>query len=187
MVYGGATGGLFALLQSAGATMVLPSVGTIFAGAAATGAGIKVTKDGSVATGELLSDSIIHGHPPRNDDDDDSPPPYHQTIPREHLLTPHAILAIVKSWDTTPYNPPGMDVTGWLGKIHKLCETYEVPLTQRALCAMHHMRADCRRAAHTAECYEMTWDQFATWLIRYDGACYFEDSAPRAEMSTRRI
>ncbi|KAF9643749.1 hypothetical protein BDM02DRAFT_3077775, partial [Thelephora ganbajun] len=40
IVYGGATGGLFSLLQSAGATMVLPSVGTIFAGAASTGAGI---------------------------------------------------------------------------------------------------------------------------------------------------
>jgi len=174
IVYGGATGGLFSLLQSAGATMVLPSVGTIFAGAAATGAGIAVVNGETVTTGDLLSDSIARGHHPGGDDDNDkgddgNPPPYHQTTPLEYLLTPQAIQAIVKSWDITAYNPPGTNAAGWLGRIHRLCEAYGVPVTQRALCAMHRMRADCREAACVAGCYDMMWDQFTVWLLRYNG------------------
>jgi len=153
--------------------MVLPSVGTMFAGAATTGAGIAVMKGESATTGELLSDSIARGHHPgdHNDDDDDDggPPPYDQTIPQEYLLTPHAIKAIVKSWRITAYNPPGMDAASWLARIRKHCDRYEVPLKQRALCAMHHMRADCREAARAAGCYDMMWDQFTKWLLRYDG------------------
>ncbi|KAF9645331.1 hypothetical protein BDM02DRAFT_3120353 [Thelephora ganbajun] len=174
IVYGGVTGGLFSLLQSAGATMVLPSVGTIFAGAASTGAGIAIMKGESVSTSEILTDSIARGHQPGGDDgsDDDGdgkPPSYHQAVPQEYLLTPQAVQAIVKSWNITAYNPPGMNVAGWLGRVGRLCETYEVPVTQQALCAMHHMRADCREAARAAECYDMTWDQFTTWLLQYDG------------------
>jgi len=189
VVYGGATGGLFSLLQSAGATMVLPSVATIFTGAAATGVGIAVVNGESVTTGELLADSIARGHRPDGDgddkDDDGGPPPYHQTTPLEYPLTPQAVQAIVKSWDITVYNPPGMNVAGWLNRVHRLCEAYEVPVAQRALCAMHRMRADCREAARVAGCYDMTWDLFTTWLLRYDGVCHFKDSVPNAYTLTR--
>jgi len=173
VVYGGATGGLFSLLQSAGATMVLPPVGAILAGAATIGAGIAVIRNESATTGKLLSDSIARGHHPgdHNDDDNDDggPPPYDQTIPQEYLLTPYAIQAIVKLWCITVYNPPGIGAAGWLARVHKHCDQYEVPLKQRALCAMHHMRADCQEAAHAAGCYDMMWNQFTKWLLLYDG------------------
>ena len=175
IVYGSATGGLFSLLQSAGATMVLPSVGTILTGTATTGAGISLMQNGeSVVTSEILSDSFSRGHRPggAGDDDDSAPPPYDQAVPRKYLLTPPAFQAIIKSWDVTPYDPPRTDVAGWLSKVHRLCEVYTVPDTQRALCAMHNMRADCREAANAAGCYDMTWGQFTEWLLRHDRMSY---------------
>ena len=130
-------------------------------------------KGESVATGKLLSDLIPHGpHPGGGDDNGDGGlPPYHQSIPQEYLLTDRAVQAIVKSWDITAYNPPGTDAASWLRRVRKLCEAYGVPVTQQALCAMHHMRAECREAAHAAKCYEMTWDQFTKWILKYDGMC----------------
>lgn len=174
VVYGGATGGIFALLQSAGATMILPSVGTIITGAAASGAGLAVMSHGeSVVAGETLSDSLARCHQPGSVDPDDKndgdPPPYHRGPPREYLLTSPAIQAIVKYWSIAQYNPPGTEAVGWVNRVRKLCEVYGVPVTQRPLCAMYHMRGDCREAAHAAGCYEMTWDQFAAWLLKYDG------------------
>ena len=76
------------MLQSAGATMGLPSAVTMFTGAATTGAGIGIMTGESVPTGELLSDSFAGN----DNDGDGSPPPPHQTVPQEHLLTPRAIL-----------------------------------------------------------------------------------------------
>ena len=153
--------------------MVLPSVGAIFTGVAATGAGAAVVNsDGqpvTVARTELLrqvADSIDN-----DDDDDDSdgnPPPYRATIPEEYLFTPQAILAIVKVWDVGTYNPPWTNFTGWLGKVHRTCDRYGIPAAQRAPCAMHHLRADCREAAHTSGCYDMTWEEFTAWLRQYD-------------------
>jgi len=185
IVYGGATGGLFSLLQSAGATMVLPSVGTIFAGAATTGAGIGVMREGESTASEILSDSIGHGLGPGGaggDDDKADPPPYSQANPHEYLLTQRAIEAIIKSWDTSSYNPPGTDAAYWLGRLRESCEVYGVPLTQRALCAMHRMRTDCREAAHAAGCHEMAWDRFATWLLRYDDGVRMDANRKMAEI-----
>ena len=127
----------------------------------------------SDTTSELFSDSIPRGPRPGDGDGDSDggPPPYHQSIPQEYLLTDRAVQAIVKSWDITAYNPPGTDAASWLRRVHRLCEAYGVPVTQRALCAMHHMRAECREAAHAAKCYEMTWDQFTKWILKYDGVC----------------
>ena len=175
------TGGIFSLLQSAGATMVLPSAGAIFTGAATTGAGVAMMNGEPVNTGELLNDSLSRGHRPGgsgDDDDKDGPPPYHHAVPREYRLTRPAINAIVKSWQlqVVPYNPPGTDVSGWLNKIRKLSEEYGIPVSQRALCAIHLMRTDCRAKARTAGCDNMTWGQFKTWLIRYDGLYCLRDS-----------
>ena len=181
IVYGGATGGLFSLLQSAGATTVLSSIGTIFTGAAATGVGVAgaaaagvgaaIVTDNQLgtSTSELLrtaADSVPPNDNP-NDDGDANPPPYH-TIPQEYLLTPKAISAIVKSWDVGTYNPPGTNCSSWLRRIHNLSERYGVPISQQALCAMHCMGTNCREAAHAAECYDMTWDRYTAWLHRYD-------------------
>ena len=185
IVYGSATGGLFSLLQSAGATMVLPSVGAMFAGAVTTGAGVAVLSKGeSVVTDEILSGPLAPGHGPGpgadGGDDDSDPPSYNQAVPREHVFTVEAFQAIVKSWDIGPYNPPGTDGPGWLGRIRKFCEVYEVPLTQRTLCAMHHMRADCQEAAHAAECYDMAWDEFTTWFLTYDGVYFTSELRSRS-------
>ena len=177
VVYGGATGGLFSLLQSAGATMVLPSVGTVVAGAATTGAGIGMMGSGGSATSKTVPDSISRGLRPSGDSAD--PPPYTRADPHEYLLTLRAIEAIVKSWDIPPYNPPETDVTDWLRKLHQICGVYGVPVSQRAQCVMYHMRADCREAAQTAGCHDMTWNQFTAWLRKYDGAFYLQGSAPR--------
>ena len=149
IIYGGAAGGLFSLLRPAGATTVLSSKGT--------------------SASELLheaADSVGPGGNP--DDDNGNPPPYH-ALPQEYCLKPQAILAIVKSWDVGTYNPPGTNCTHWLYKIHNHCERYGIPVSQRALCAMHRMRTDCKEAAHAAECYDMTWDGYTAWLHRYDG------------------
>jgi hypothetical protein len=182
IVYGGVTGGLFSLLQSAGATMVLPSVGAILTGTVTTGAGIAVMKNGElVAAGEIPPDPFARGHQPGgagDDGDDNDPPPSYQTVPQEYVLTPPAVQAIVKSWDVPPYNPPGTDVSGWLSKVRRLCEVYRVPVLQRALCAMHNMRVDCREAAFAAGCYDMTWDQFTAWLLEHDSMCYLHDPVP---------
>ena len=128
-----------------------------------------------VATGEISSDPFARGHRPGGggDDDDNDPPPSYQTIPQEYILTPPAVRAIIKSWDVPPYNPPGTDVSGWLSKTHGLCEVYSVPVKQRALCAMHNMRADCREAANAAGCYDMSWELFNAWLLKHDGMRYF--------------
>lgn len=191
IVYGGATGGLFSLLQSAGATMVLPSVGAILTGTVTAGAGIAVLKnDEAGAAMENLSDPFARGRRPggaNGDDDDDSdPPPSYQIIPQEYLLTPPAIQAIIKSWKVPPYNPPGTDAAGWLDTVRELCEVYGVPVSQRVLCAMHIMRADCQGAANAAECFEMTWDQFASWLFQHDGMCHPNIPIPQSlpDMST---
>ena len=161
--------------------MGLPSAVTMFTGAATTGAGIGIMTGESVPTGELLSDSFAGN----DSDGDGSPPPPHQTVPQEYLLTPRAIQAIVKSWNITAYNPPRTTAAGWLARVHNRCEVYRVPIKQRALCAMQYMRADCRKAARAARCYDMTWDQFTIWLRQYDGMC-LQGSLPRAETFTRR-
>ncbi|KAF9789709.1 hypothetical protein BJ322DRAFT_552634 [Thelephora terrestris] len=140
VVYGDTQGGLFSLLQSAGATMVLPSVGTI------------------------LSDSIACGPGPGGA----GPPPYNQVNPDGYLLTLQALQAIVKSWHTPPYNPPGTGAAHWLSRQHHFCEEYGVPVKQQAQCAMHHMGDDCREAAYAAGCHDMSWDRFTTWLLKYD-------------------
>ena len=171
IVYGGVTGGLFALLQSAGASMVLPSVGTIFAGAATTGAGIGMMKNSESITSRILSDSIAPDSQLGEDGGGNasSTPPYNLTNPHEYLLTPRAVQAIVKSWDISLYNPPWTDVADWLSRLREFCGVYGVPVTQWALCAVHLMRADCRKAANVAGCHDMTWDQFTAWLLKYDG------------------
>ena len=172
IVYGGATGGLFSLLQSAGATMVLPSVGTIFTGAAATGVGVAVATNDQLGTSnsELLhraADTIPRGNNP--DDDDGNLPPYRAAgVPEVYLLTPRAILAIARAWEVGTYNPPGTNCAGWLRSIHTSCERYGIPIAQRALCAMHHMRADCKEAARAAGCYDMMWDELTAWVHMYD-------------------
>ena len=172
IVYGGATGGLFSLLQSAGATMVLPSIGTILTGAAATGTGAAVaTSDEQLVTvdsSELLRRATNSAAAADDDDDDEKPPPYRLAVPEEHLLTPQAILAIVKAWDVGAYNPPGTNLAGWLGKVHRICVQYGIPAAQRAPCAMHYLRTDCREAARTSGCYDMTWEEFTAWLHQYD-------------------
>ena len=160
------------MLQSAGATIVLPSVGTIIAGAATTGAGVAVATNGQPDTpnNELLhqaAETMAQGDNP-DDGDNGNPPLDLAAVPQAYLFTPQAILAIVKSWDVATYNPPGTDCTSWLRRIRNLCERHGIPVSQRALCAMHHMRPDCKEAAHAAECYDMTWDGFTVWLHRYD-------------------
>ena len=162
------------LLQSAGATIVSPPAGVIFAGAAITSAGIGIVKNGESITSEVISHSI--GRIPGlggtdGDDKDTEPPPYDQANLHGYLLTPHAIQAIVRSWDISLYNPPRTDAADWLSKLRELCEVYGVPATQRTLCAMQYMRAGCREAAHAARCHNMTWDQFTAWLPKYGGAC----------------
>ena len=111
IVYGGATGGLFSLLQSAGATMVLPSVGVMVVGVATTGAGIAI-----LVTDEILSGSQTRGDglgPGAHDGDDDSgPPSYNQTVLSGHVFTAEDLEAIVKSWDIGLHNPPGTDGPG---------------------------------------------------------------------------
>jgi len=161
IVYGGATGGLFSLLQSAGATMVLPSVGTVLTGVATTGVGIAAVTSESATID--VADSFTRSHHSSKG----SP---HQTASQEYLLTPRAIQAIVKSWSIAPYNPPGTNAADWLASVRDLCEVYEVPVTQRARCSMYLMRDDCRKAADAARCHDMTWDQFTAWLLKYDGA-----------------
>ena len=168
---GGTTTGIISLLQSAGATMVLPSVGTMVTGAATGGAGIVLMSSESGTTGGLLADTIAHGHHPgsngNGEDGDGHPPTDRQAAPQDYLLTPQAAQAIVNSWHVAQYDSPGVTVTIWLDQVHRLCEAYTVPATQRALCAMRHMSAGSQEAARAAECYDMTWDQFTKWLRQY--------------------
>ena len=168
-------GNLFSLLQSARSIVVLPSVGTIFTGAirtAATGARVAMATNGQPGTSNSgpphqAARSIARCDNP--DDDDGNPPPVRTTVvPEEYILAPPAILAIAKAWDVGTYDPPGTNCTSWLSKVRISCERYGVPVAQRAHCAMHHMRTDCREAARTAGCYDMTWDEFTTWLRQYD-------------------
>lgn len=174
LVYSTATRVVLVSLQSAGTTgAVMPSVGTILTGAATTGTGALVaatnTKSVTSTSGELLkqaAESIVHDE--KLGDDNESPPPYNATAPEEYHLTPRAIIAIVKSWNIQTYNPPRTKCSTWLSDVHNLCEQYEIPTSQQASCAMHHMRNDCHEAAINAGCCNMTWDEFAMWLRQYD-------------------
>ena len=118
---------------------------------------------GAESNSELLyhtAESIVRGD---NPDDDGNPPPYRATgVPEVYLLTPRAILAIANIWDVRT------NCTSWLHKIQVSCERYGVPIAQRALCAMHHMRANCKEAAYTSECYNMMWNDFTAWIRKYD-------------------
>ena len=171
IVYGGATGGIFSLLQSAGATMVLPSIGTMLTGAAATGAGVAVaTSDDHpdlYNSSDLLhefAESLAHNDEP---DDNGVNPSRHRAVPEEYLLTPRAILAIVKAWDVGMYDPPETNLTSWLSRVYKTCVRYEIPTAQRARCAVHHLRVDYKEASRTSGCDDMTWDEFTVWLRQY--------------------
>jgi len=149
----------------------MSSVGTIFTGTATTGAGVLVaatnSKSVTPAGSELLQqvvESVIDGEKPG--DNNGNLPPHRAT--EEYLLTPRAILAIVKSWDVGTYDPPRTDCSSWLDKVHDISERYGIPPEQRAPCASHHMRADCKEAAHVAGCYNMTWNRFTLWLRQHD-------------------
>ena len=178
----GATGllqsmGTTALLQSGGTATVLSSVGATVAGAATTSAGVVLTVNGepiASASRDLLQEAVESVQHCDNPDDGEKgiPPPDHATVTEKYLLTLLAILAIVKSWDVGTYDPPGTNCTSWLCEVHGLCKQYGVPLAQRALCAMHRMRADCKEAAHNAKCHDMTWDEFTAWLCQYDRKLY---------------
>ena len=143
----------------------------VFTGADATRAGVAVaTGDGQAATSDDLLhqavESIAHrGNP---NDEGGNPPPYRATPPEEELLTPHAILAIVKAWDVGTYTPPWTNCTSWLSDMDRVCDRYGIPFAQRAACAMRLMKPDCRGAAHTSGCYDMSWDEFRVWLQIYD-------------------
>ena len=173
IVYASATRVLLASLQSAGTATIMPSIGTILTGAA-TGTGILVaTTNAQSATStsseilEQAAKSLADSEKP-NDDDNGNPPPYRATDPEEYLLAPRAILAIIKSWNVRTYNPPQTNCTTWLSDMHNFCEQYEIPIPQRASCAMHHMSTDCKEAALDAGCCNMTWDEFTVWLRQYD-------------------
>lgn len=137
--------------------MVLPSVGTIFTGAATTATGVALMNDGSdfpATDPDLLSNP--------------NPSPDDQKNDTEYLLTPRALQAILKSWKISPYKPPSTRVTYFLSRIHTRCEEYGVPAKQHAQCAVHFM-PDCREDAHAAGCANMSWDEFKAFLILYDG------------------
>ena len=149
----------------------MPSIGMIFTGAATTGAGAALANTNGqpvTSTSELLHQAAVSMADGDNPDGGDNGNLHRATTPEEHLLTPQAILAIAKSWGVGTYNPPTTNCPGWLGRIRNLCTQYGVPVAQRTPCAMYHMRADCRAAAYAAECYDMTWNDFAEWLRLYD-------------------
>ncbi|TFK23716.1 hypothetical protein FA15DRAFT_670184 [Coprinopsis marcescibilis] len=79
--YGSATTGLFSLLQSIGATAVLPAAGTIIASVSAVGTGIasyvSSTSEENTADTSHLGKEDRHSRPPSpNLDGGDAPPPY---------------------------------------------------------------------------------------------------------------
>ena len=169
IIYGSATRVLLASLQSAGTTTIMPSIGTILTGAATTGTGILVaTTSAQPVTStsskilQQAAESLVDSEKLDHDDN------LNATDPEKYLLTPRAILAIMKSWDVQTYNPPRTNCTTWLNDMHNLCEKYEIPIPQRASCGMHHMSADCKEAALGAGCCNMDWDEFTVWLLQYD-------------------
>ncbi|KAF9642644.1 hypothetical protein BDM02DRAFT_3124333 [Thelephora ganbajun] len=169
IAYSSATRVIALSLQSAGTTTAMSSVGAILTGAATTGAGVLVATTNDQPDTSASSESLQKAAKSTADDDDNgNPPPHCSTALGEYLLTPRAILAIVKAWNVGTYDPPGTNCANWLDKVHDVCEQYEIPAKQQAPCALHHMRADCKEAAHAAGCYNMTWDEFAVWLRQYD-------------------
>lgn len=87
----------------------------------------------------------------------------------EISLKPQAVEAILESWDTIPYNRQGMDVQGWLSKVQRLCEEYEVPAEQWTLCAVRKMEAGSLEPDKAAKCEKMSWTEFSEWLPEYVG------------------
>lgn len=161
-------------LQFAGGTVtVIPTVGAVLTGATTTGAGVLVaSNDGQPDTSTDTRRLQQAGEQFTNcdkSDDGGNPPRYSVIAHDEYLLTPLAVLAIVKSWGVVTYDPLRTDCARWLDKVHDVCEQYEIPSKQRARCASHHMRADSKEAVLAAGCYNMTWDEFVVWLRQYDG------------------
>ena len=95
----------------------------------------------------------------------------------DNLLTDLAVQAITKSWEIELYNPSGMEAAGWLKELLRLCEEYEVPSAQRAEFATHKMGGESQEAAVAAGCYDMKWDQFEEWLLKYSGTYSLADSS----------
>ena len=105
----------------------------------------------------------------REKDDGGNPPQHSSTACEAYLLTPLALLAVVKAWDVGTCDPLRTDCARWLDEVYGICERHGIPAKQRARCASHRMNADCKEAALAAGCHDMTWGEFAAWLSRYDG------------------
>ena len=152
---------------------MVPTVGAALTGATTTGAGLLVAatngQPDNSTNGNHLKQAVERITKPESDG---NPPQDSATTLEAYLFTPLAILAIVKAWDVETYDPPKTDCAKWLDRVHNVCEQYEIPAKQRASCASHHMRADCKEAVHSAGCYNMRWDEFAGWLRLYDGKSY---------------
>jgi hypothetical protein len=163
-----------ALQTAGGAATFMPTIGAVLTGATTTGAGLLVASEDTPGSGNLLrqaGERVTKCGKSENDESDN--PQQYSATPREgYLLTPLAVLAIVKGWDIGTYDPLRTDCAKWLDKVRDVCEQYEIPAKQRASCASHHIRADCKEAVLASGCYNMTWDEFAAWLRQYDGKFY---------------
>lgn len=175
IIYGSAARfiALSALPSAGGTATIMPTVGAVLTGAVTTGAGVLVAstdgQPGTSTNGSLLQEAGERIAKCNKSDDDGNPPQYSATAEEEYLLTPLAVLAVVKAWGFGVYNPPKTDCAKWLDKVHEVCEQYQIPVKQQARCASHRMRADCKEAVLAAGCYNMMWDEFAAWLRQYDG------------------
>ena len=147
----------------------MPTIGAVLTGASTTGVGVLVASTDASTSGNLLQQAgeRVAKRGKSENDNNDSAIPY-----GGYLLTSLTVLAIVKAWDVGTYDPPRSDCAKWLDEVHDVCERYGIPPKQRASCASHRMRADCKEAVHAAGCYNMTWDEFTAWVRQYDGKFY---------------
>ena len=91
-----------------------------------------------------------------------------------YQLSDQAIEAILKEWHPPEYDPPNTDIQEWNLAVETLCDTYGIPDTQRAQCAVKFIKSGLRTELENvlrdarARFGSVRWARFANFMVAFD-------------------
>ena len=91
-----------------------------------------------------------------------------------YQLSDQAIGAILKEWRLPEYDPLNTDIQEWNLIVGTLCDTYGIPDTQRAQCAVKFIKIELRTELENvlrdarARFGSVRWAQFTNFMVAFD-------------------
>jgi hypothetical protein len=91
-----------------------------------------------------------------------------------YQLSDAAIEVILKEWHLEEYDPPNTNIQEWNLIAGTHCDTYGIPDTQRAQCAVRFMKSGLRAeledvlAKARARFGSVHWAQFTNFMVAFD-------------------